>query len=179
VCTAQKRKLACCGRVGHRPCPGRTAGGGGKREDAIAAGYSGTPLVKKLGIRPGFTVTVVGAAEGWDVPDLPPNVTVKAGLRGSFDVAIVFVRSAAELKRRAAQVVRTTADDASVWIAWPRKAGGHESDITENLLRDLILPTGLVDIKVAALDDDWPGLKFVRRKRLRHKQVSGARSRRE
>lgn len=114
-------------------------------------------------------LALVGAPDGWTLPDLPPGVTVKASLRGRFDVAVVFVRSAAELRRRAPGAAGSTADDSSLWIAWPRKAGGHDSDVTENLLRDVILPTGLVDVKVAAIDDDWSGLKFVRRKELRAK----------
>ncbi|MDQ3983083.1 MAG: DUF3052 domain-containing protein, partial [Actinomycetota bacterium] len=88
------------------------------------AGYSGAPLAKKLGIREGATVVLVGGADGWSVPDLPPGVTSRSSLRGRFDVAVVFVRSAAELKRRAESIARATADESSVWIAWPRKAGG-------------------------------------------------------
>jgi hypothetical protein len=133
----------------------------------VSAGYSGTPPAKKLGIKEGVALALVGAPEGWAIPGLPPGVTVRSSLRGRFDVAVVFVRSAAELRRRVGTLAGATADDASVWIAWPRKAGGHDSDVTENLLRDLILPTGLVDVKVAAIDEDWSGLKFVRRKELR------------
>ena len=130
-------------------------------------GYSGTPLAKKLGIKPGSTVALVAAPEGWTVPDLPPGTALKTSLRGVFDVAVVFVRSTRELTRRVDPVVRATPDDASVWIAWPRKAGGHESDVTENLLRQVIVPRGLVDVKVAAIDHDWSGLRFVWRKELR------------
>ncbi len=133
------------------------------------AGYSGTPLAKKLGVKEGAVLALVAAPEGWAVPDLPAGVETKTSLRGPFDVAVVFVGSAAELRRRADPIVRATADGSSVWIAWPRKAGGHDSDVTENLLRDLLLPTGLVDVKVAALDDDWSGLKFMWRKERRGK----------
>lgn len=135
----------------------------------MSAGYSGTPLARKLGVREGAVLALVAAPERWTVPGLPQGVTVRSSLRGRFDVAVVFVRSAAELRRRAEPLERATADEASVWIAWPRKAGGHDSDVTENLLRELLLPTGLVDVKVAALDEDWSGLKFVRRKELRGK----------
>ena len=133
----------------------------------MTAGYSGTPLARKLGIKEGTTLALVAAPEGWTVPDLPPGVVVRTALRGRFDIAVLFVRSAAELRRRADAIARSTADEAATWIAWPRKAGGHVSDVTEDLLRELLLPTGLVDVKVAALDDDWSGLKFVRRKELR------------
>ena len=120
----------------------------------MTAGYSGTPLARKLGIKEGTTLALVGAPEGWSVPDVPPGVALRTALRGRFDAGVVFVRSAAELRRRAEAIARATADEAAVWIAWPRKAGGHDSDVTENLLRKLLLPTGLVDVKVAAIDDD-------------------------
>ena len=136
----------------------------------MTAGYSGTPLARKLGIKESSTLVVAGAPPGWSVPALPENVTTSSSLRGRFDVALVFVRSAAELRRKQQQVVRAAADDAVVWIVWPRKAGGHVSDVTENLLREELLPTGLVDVKVAALDQNWSGLKFVRRKELRAKR---------
>ena len=139
----------------------------------MSAGYSGTPPAKKLGIKEGAVLALAGAPAGWTVPGLPPGVTSKSSLRGRFDVAVVFVRSAAELRRRAGPVARATADEASAWIAWPRKAGGHDSDVTEDLLREVLLPTGLVDVKVAAIDEHWSGLKFVRRKELR--RAKGAR----
>lgn len=121
-------------------------------------------------MKEGAVLALVAAPEGWSVPDLPSGVTVRSSLRGRFDVAVVFVRTVAEVRRRADLVARAVPDDGSVWIAWPRKAGGHTSDVTENLLREVILPAGLVDVKVAALDDDWSGLKFVRRKELRSKR---------
>ena len=133
----------------------------------MSAGYSGTPLPKKLGIKGGTVLALVATPGGWTVPGLPPGVIVRSSLRGRFDVAVVFVRSAAELRRRAEPVASATPDEGSVWIAWPRRAGGHDSDVTENVLRELLLPTGLVDVKVAAIDEDWSGLKFVRRTELR------------
>lgn len=133
----------------------------------MTAGYSGTPLAKKLGVKADGVLAVVAAPEHWAVPGLPPGVTVRSSLRGRFDVGVVFVRSAAELRRRGRAVARALPDEAAVWIAWPRKAGGHDSDVTENLLREVLLPDGLVDVKVAAIDQDWSGLKFVRRKELR------------
>ena len=133
------------------------------------AGYSGTPLAKKLGIKPESVLALVAAPDDWSIPDLPDGVEEKTSLRGVWDVAVVFVCSASELKRKVGPVTRATRDESSVWIAWPRKAGGHDSDVTEQLLRDELLPTGLVDVKVAALDADWSGLKFVRRKEMRGK----------
>lgn len=134
---------------------------------ARAAGYSGTPPARKLGVKEGHVVALVGARAGWALPGLPTGVVIRSTLRGRFDVAVVFVRSAAELRRRAPSLDSALGDEAAVWIAWPRKAAGHTSDVTENLLRELILPLGLVDVKVAAIDEDWSGLKFVRRRDLR------------
>ncbi len=131
------------------------------------AGYSGTPLAKKLGLREGHVLALVGTPDKWEVPDLPGNVTVRSGLRGHADVRVAFFRTRAALVKRAPSIVRALDDAAKLWIAWPRKAGGHESDLNENLLREIFLPTGLVDIKVAAIDEDWSGLQFVRRKELR------------
>lgn len=133
----------------------------------MTAGYSGTPLAKKLGIREGHRVVLVARPRGWDIQGLPAGVTVTDSVRGSADVVVAFVRSAAELRRRAPVLVRALAPAASLWIAWPRKAGGHVSDVTENLLREVFLPTGVVDVKVAALDEDWSGLKFMWRKENR------------
>ncbi len=134
---------------------------------AASAGYSGTPLAKKLGLREGHVLALVDAPDQWEVPNLPSGVTVRAGLRGHADVIIAFHRTRAALERRAPALVRALDDAAKLWIAWPRKAGGHESDLNENLLREIFLPTGLVDIKVAAIDEDWSGLQFVRRKERR------------
>jgi hypothetical protein len=125
------------------------------------AGYSGTPLAKKLGIKEGHRLTLVDAPAEWTVPDLPANVEVAAGLQEHADVVIAFHREAAELESRIETLGQAIHPDGMVWIAWPRKAGGHDSDITENGIRDVVLPLGLVDVKVAALDDDWSGLKVV------------------
>jgi len=130
----------------------------------MAAGYSGTPLAKKLAIKEDQVVVLLDAPDGWAVPDLPDGVEVRRDLRTPPDTTIAFVRSQAALARVAPRLVRATGPTAGLWIAWPRKAGGHVSDMTEQSLRDTFLPTGLVDVKVAAIDDDWSGLRFVWRK---------------
>jgi hypothetical protein len=99
------------------------------------------------------------------VPDLPDGVT--AGAPAGADVVVAFHRSAAELQAGIEALGQAIYPDGMVWIAWPRKAGGHASDITENGIRDVVLPLGLVDTKVAALDDDWSGLKVVWRRERR------------
>jgi hypothetical protein len=125
-------------------------------------GY-GTPLWKKLGLKEGRTLTLVDAPAGWSVPDLPAGVT----LGDDGEVVVAFHREAAELEARIEALGTAIFPDGSLWIAWPRKAAGHESDITENGIRDVVLPRGLVDVKVAAIDHDWSGLKVVWRKELR------------
>jgi hypothetical protein len=129
---------------------------------------SGTPLARKLGIAPGHTVLLLGAPSSWSVPDLPDGVGLRR--RGSFsgaDVAVAFLRSMADVAPRLAAAVHYLDAHSALWLAWPRRAGGHTSDITDEGLREMVLPTGLVDVKVAALDDDWSGLRFVWRKELR------------
>jgi hypothetical protein len=136
------------------------------------AGYSGTPLAKKLGIKDGGVLALVDAPTKWSVPDLPSGVTVaretpysRRGL-AEVDVALVFCRAAADVAA-IPSLVESLPTRGALWVAWPRKAGGHVSDVDENLLREVMLPTGVVDVKVAALDVDWSGLKFVWRKENR------------
>jgi hypothetical protein len=131
------------------------------------AGYSGTPLPQKLGIKPGHAVALLGSPRGWAIEGLPNGVALRSRAQGPLDVIVAFFDERARLERRLPILVRALRADGGLWIAWPRKAAGHVSDISENDLRDLILPTGLVDTKVAALDEDWSGLKFVWRKELR------------
>jgi hypothetical protein len=135
----------------------------------MSAGYSGTPLVRKLGIKPGHAVAVLGAPAGWRIEALPDGVRPSARARGTFDVIVAFFARRAQLERRLPILIEVLRSDGGPWIAWPRKAAGHESDISDTTLRELVLPTGLVDVKVAALDEDWSGLKFVWRKELRER----------
>jgi hypothetical protein len=124
------------------------------------AGYSTTPLDRKIGIKPGHAVVLLHAPEKW-------AIEATATALGTADVVIGFYRDKASLVRDVRKLPGVLPKTAMWWVAWPRKAAGHVSDITENLLRELLLPTGLVDVKVAALDEDWSGLKFVWRKELR------------
>ncbi len=140
-------------------------------EVAQPAGYSGTPLAKKLGIKDGGVLALVDAPPSWSVPDLPDGVTVarKSARRTRLvdvDVALVFCRTAAQLAT-VPLLVESLPKRSALWVAWPRKAGGHVSDVDENLLREVLLPAGVVDVKVAALDADWSGLKFLWRKENR------------
>ncbi|MCI3278986.1 DUF3052 domain-containing protein [Streptomyces cylindrosporus] len=141
-----------------------SAGSGG-------SGYSGTPLAKKIGIKAGHRVALRHAPDAFDIPGLPEGVTPAPGGPRDADVTVAFYREHATLAAEAPALVAELADDAMLWIAWPRRAAGHVSDIAENDLRDLFLPLGVVDVKVAALGEDWSGLKFVRRKENRREGV--------
>jgi hypothetical protein len=138
---------------------------------AELAGYSGTPLAKKLGIKDGGVLALVDAPPSWSVPDLPDGVTVARKSRqrtrlAEVDVALVFCRTAADVTA-VPLLVGSLPKRGALWVAWPRKAGGHASDVNDNLVREVLLPTGVVDVKVAALDVDWSGLKFLWRKENR------------
>ena len=137
---------------------------------ASPVGYSGRSMAQKLGVKPGATLGLRDAPAGWQIPDLPERVQIATNLKAPFEIAIWFVRSAVELASEADEVAKQVPAGASLWIAWPRRAGGHVSDLTEQLLRDHLLPTGLVDVKVAALDTDWSGLKFLWRRAKRPDQ---------
>jgi hypothetical protein len=137
------------------------------------AGYSSTPTAAKLGIGPLSRVILVGAPGGWAVPELPPDVRPsrrRAGTRlpaGVADVTIAFFRNATSLRRELPGLGPSVYPAGGLWAAWPRRAGGHVSDITDGVIREVALPLGLVDTKVAAIDDDWSGLRLVWRKELR------------
>lgn len=128
-------------------------------------GYSTTPLWAKIGVKPGHVVALVDRPADWVVDGAPNDCLFVTA--GPAPVTVAFHRDLAGLRAAAAGYVAGLADEAMLWIAWPRRAAGHSSDITENDLRDLFLPLGVVDVKVAALGNDWSGLKFVRRKELR------------
>jgi len=140
---------------------------------AAGGGYSGTPLAKKIGVKPGHRVRLHHAPAEWDIPGLPDDCEVADGGTRGADVTVAFYQERKELDAEGLELVLGLADTAMFWIAWPRKAAGHVSDITENGLRDLFLPLGVVDVKVAALGEDWSGLKFVRRRENRQSHNKG------
>jgi hypothetical protein len=128
------------------------------------AGYSGTPLPQKLGIKPGHRVLLLGAREGFEagtLGPLPEHVTVAHEARGSADVIVAFLTSNAELVRRLPVLRRRMEPAAGLWIAWPKRASGVATDLTEDVVRDLALTTDLVDNKVCAIDATWSGLRLV------------------
>ena len=131
------------------------------------AGYSGTPLARKLGFKEGMRAAFLDAPAGFAIDGLPDGVAVANRLGGAKDLVLVFVTWRAQLDRRIDALKRAVAPDGMVWVAWPKRASGVETDITEDVVRDVALPLGLVDNKVCAIDDTWSGLKLVIRKELR------------
>ena len=133
------------------------------------AGYSGRALVDKLGVRTGDRLGVIGAPEGFDATlgSLPAGTTIRRQLRGPLDLVVSFHTDRADLARRLPALTGATVVDGALWIAWPKKASGVATDITEDVVRAVALPTGLVDTKVCAIDDTWSGLRLVLRKELR------------
>jgi hypothetical protein len=133
-----------------------------------AAGYSATPLPRKLGFKPGVTAVFLDAPEHLDelLGELE-GVTVRRSLRGHADLVMCFVTRRRELAKRAARLREAVAPDGMVWVCWPKKASKVHSEITEDVVREVLLPTGLIDNKVAAVDETWSGLKLVVRVELR------------
>lgn len=136
----------------------------------MSAGYSGTPLAKKLGIKEGHVVALLHAPEGFGAvlaETLPDPVAVRTRAAGTADVIVAFHTSRAALDRRVDALLRVLDVDGGLWIAWPKRASGVPTDITEDTVREVFLPLGLVDNKVCAIDDTWSGLRVVWRKELR------------
>ena len=124
------------------------------------AGYSGTPQARKLGLKPGQRVSLDHPPAGWRLTGPPPELG-ETGPDGPADLIISFFTVAADLPDRLPGLVRRIYPDGALWVAWPRRAAGHDSDITGDLIREHALPLGVVDVKVAAIDDDWSGHRLV------------------
>jgi hypothetical protein len=133
------------------------------------AGYSGTPLATKLGIKPGSSVFVEGAPSTYEqiLAPIPADVTIQAAIDASTDVAHLFSTSKTTLASALKKSLRNLRPDAAIWVSWPKKSSKVPTDITEDTIRELAFPLGLVDIKVCAVDDVWSGLKLVIRKENR------------
>jgi hypothetical protein len=129
------------------------------------AGYSGTPLPQKLGIKPGQRLMLLNAPDGFDetLGVLPEGVDIRRAARGSADVIVLFTKQRALLERRIDALGAAVFPDGAIWVAWPKKAAGVPTDMTENVVREVCLPRGLVDNKVCAIDDVWSGLRVVHR----------------
>jgi hypothetical protein len=126
------------------------------------AGYSKTPLVKKLGIKPGFNIVFVNAPTGFpEVLDLPLEVTINSRSRRPLDLAHIFVKSEKELKGNFTDYAKRLNASGMIWVSWPKKGSGVTTDLSENSVRAIGLAAGLVDVKICAVDEVWSGLKFV------------------
>lgn len=121
------------------------------------------PLWRKLGVREGWTLALVGAPEGFDVGPLPLAVTMRRSARGDADLTVWFVRSRAALERRIS-VMSPRAENSGLWIAWPKCTSPLASDLSDEVVRRTAIANGLVDFKVCAVDSDWSGLRFNRRR---------------
>lgn len=133
----------------------------------LLAGYAGTPLPKKLGIKTGSVVALLGAPREFEgtLGRLPEEVRLKRRAQGRADLVLLFVKSRRELDGRLGVAARMMNPGGSVWIAWPKQASGVETDLTQNHVRKKGLDSGLVDYKIAAIDATWSGLRFARRKK--------------
>jgi hypothetical protein len=125
------------------------------------AGYSGTPLPRKLGIKPGHRVLLLGAPEAFELGELPDDTRIVRSARGRADVIVAFHDRRAALARRLPALRALMEPAAGLWIAWPKRASGVPTDVTEDVVRELALENRLVDNKVAAIDETWSGLRLV------------------
>lgn len=134
------------------------------------AGYSPTPLGKKLGIKTDYRVCTKNAPETYCelVSPLPEGVSISSRSRSNVDLCHFFTKSRRELESQLPRLMKIIRQDGMIWVSWPKKASKVPTDVTEDVIRAVALPLGLVDIKVCAVDDVWSGLKLVIRKELRN-----------
>ncbi|MDQ1695739.1 MAG: hypothetical protein QOJ03_1092 [Frankiaceae bacterium] len=144
--------------------------GSGARESGRGdgAGYSGTPLHRKLGIKPDSRALIAAAPPSFALDTVPPGAVVHTrAARSSYDVVLAFCPDRKRLQSRSSSLAPRITTAGALWIAWPKKSSGVSTDLDENVVREAGLGEGLVDVKVIAIDDVWSGLKFVRRLRDR------------
>lgn len=137
------------------------------RPATVTAGYSGTPLAKKLGYKASFRVAVLGAPKDyadWLAP-LPEGVTFERSATSKTDLIHVFVTEQSDLAKRLGALMDQLKDKAAIWVSWPKKASKVPTDITDNVIREVAFPLGLVDIKVCAVSEVWSALKLVVRQK--------------
>jgi len=135
----------------------------------MSAGYSGTPLAKKLGIVEGSSVALLGEPDGFreSLAPIPDGVEFRSTLRGHLDVVVFFVTRRRDLERRIDAAGRSIHPAGGLWVSWPKRASRVPTDMTEDVVRDVALPLGLVDNKVCAISDVWSGLRVVWRREHR------------
>jgi hypothetical protein len=134
------------------------------------AGYSSRSQAAKLGLKPGYRIAMVNRPDGWNFEEPPdhlnagpagPDAADNSDDTGPADVIVAFFDAAADIPARLPVLAERVYPAGAIWVAWPRRAAGHKSDITDNVIREHALPLGLVDVKVAAIDEDWSGLRLV------------------
>ena len=135
----------------------------------MTAGYSGTPLARKLGIQPDCRLVLLDAPEGFDatLAPLPQGVIIRRAARGAADVVVLFVDRQSRLEKRFPVARKCIDGPAAIWVAWPKKSSGMPTDLSFDVVQKIGLASGLVDNKVCAVDETWSGLRFVIRKRDR------------
>jgi hypothetical protein len=131
----------------------------------VSTGYSGKPLVEKLGVKPDSTLVLIDAPDDVErlLQPLPPGAHLRGGNRGRREMTIWFVTSRRGLGRRFGAVVRAVAEG-TLWMAWPKRSSGVDTDLTEDVIREVALASGMVDTKVCAIDDTWSGLRLTQRR---------------
>ncbi|HEX7280123.1 MAG TPA: DUF3052 domain-containing protein [Solirubrobacterales bacterium] len=131
----------------------------------MSVGYSGKPLAQKLGVKPGSVLVLIDAPDGVEalLDPLPDRVGLRRGNRGKREMTIWFVTGRSEFERRFAAVAKAVGDG-TLWMAWPKRSSGVDTDLTEDVIRDVCLPRGMVDTKVCAIDETWSGLRLTRRR---------------
>lgn len=139
-------------------------------DDEWDQGYAKTPLPRKLGVKAGQRIAVLAAPDGFvdrGLGPLPEGATLVDGLDGPVDLAVAFVTELADLADRIPDLARATAPDGAFWVAWPKRASKVPTDVSEDRIRELVLPRGLVDVKVCAISAVWSGLRICLRRELR------------
>jgi len=133
------------------------------------AGYSGTPLPQKLGVKPGLTVVAINAPMNYRrlLDTIPQGVTFSNRLKVDSSFVHLFTKKRSELAKRLSLLREKIADTGTVWISWPKKSSGVPTDVTEDVVRTIALPLGFVDVKVCAIDETWSGLKLMVRRENR------------
>ncbi len=129
----------------------------------MTAGYSGTPLAEKLGVKAGFRVALIGAPKGFrrELSELPADVSFVSSLASQLDLILLFAKSKSDLTKAFSRLAMKLRPAGMLWVAWPKKASGVPTDLTDNVVREIGLNAGLVDVKVCAVNEIWSGLKFV------------------
>jgi hypothetical protein len=133
------------------------------------AGYSGTPLIRKLGIRPQERVIAINAPKNYEklLGDLPEGASVVDRITSNANFIHLFVRRRANLEKELARLLNKLANTGALWVSWPKKSSGVPTDVTEDVIREVALPLGVVDTKVCAVDEIWSGLKLMVRRENR------------